>query len=162
MPKSGNGLVPMGTVPLFVCAMAVSSAVAEDGPSKSTPAVRFVDRDGRAPDGHSVARPVQAEHHVTAVLSTGHTGRRHRVADQRQAKNAHNSHEDRVRVACGHSGPNITRRPAEMLGARGVPLPFPRKTATHGGGALIPCSPKLGAKLGTSGFSHLVRVYFAR
>ena len=55
-----------------------------------------IDRDGRAPDGHGVTRPVQADHHFTGVLCSGHTGRQHRGADRRQAKKSHDSHEDQV------------------------------------------------------------------
>ncbi|HEY9229060.1 MAG TPA: hypothetical protein VIP11_20580, partial [Gemmatimonadaceae bacterium] len=58
------------------------------------------DRDDRAPDRNGVARPVQADHHFTAVLGSSHSGQQHRGADGRYAKNSHDSHEDQIQVTC--------------------------------------------------------------
>ena len=78
-----------------------------------------IDRDGRAPDRRGVTRPVQAEHHFTGALRSGHTGRQHRGADRRQAKNSHDSHEDQAPVACRDWSPNGKRGARVSARSRG-------------------------------------------
>jgi hypothetical protein len=73
--------------------------------------------------GSGVTRPVQAEHHFTGVLCSGHTGRQHRGADRRQAKNSHDSHEDE-----GDKGDGMnlsrSRRAAATIGQRVFWIPL--------------------------------------